>query len=255
MSNISVIMPTSPNQFHPSTEITEETIKSVRHFLPDAEIILTFDGVRKEQKDYTEAYSEYKQQMLWKCLHTYTNVLPIVFEKHEHQSGMLHESIKEVKTPLLMYVEHDAPLRSDRKIPFGEIEKMILDGKANTIRLHHEEILPREHEDLYIGGAVKSFRKTIQWSQRPHISSVLYYKDLLKEFPREWRTMIEDVWHGVVDNDYKQNGKMGWFKHRLWVYYPDNGLQRSYHLDARGQDKKYEMFLGNKPWHRKGKNE
>ena len=149
-----------------------------------------------------------------------------------------------------MYVEHDAPLRIDRKIPFDKIAAFILEGTATTVRLHHEEKLPKEHEDLFIGAPKNDFRKTVQWSQRPHISTVLYYKEMMKNFPLEWRTMIEDVWHGVVHNDYIDNGKLGWFKHRLWCYYPPNGLQRTTHLDARGKDRKYEMFFGNESWNK-----
>ena len=45
---ITVIIPTSFIKSHPSTGIIEEVIKGVRERLPDSEIIITFDGMRKE---------------------------------------------------------------------------------------------------------------------------------------------------------------------------------------------------------------
>ena len=69
MDNLTAIIPTSPIKSHPDTSIIEETIKSIRHHLPDSEIIVTFDGVREEQEDLLEEYTEFKKQMLWKFLH------------------------------------------------------------------------------------------------------------------------------------------------------------------------------------------
>lgn len=237
MSNITVVIPTSVIPSHPSTEILDETIASVRHHLPTAEIILQIDGLRNEQQDRKEAYDEFKTKVLYKCLHEWRNILPIIFDEHSHQSTMMRATIELIKTPLLLYVESDAPLVTDKTIDFDLIEQMILDGKANTVRLHHEDVIPKDHEQLIIGKE-GNFVKTIQWSQRPHVSSVLYYKDtVLPTIPE--RSFIEDTFHGVVMNDYYENGILGWFKHRLWIYHPSKGIKRSYHTDGRAGGLKF----------------
>lgn len=235
---ITVIIPTSVLPSHPSTEIIEQTIRDVRVHLPDVEIILQIDGLRPEQVDRKEAYDEYKTQVLWKCLHEWKNVLPVVFDELYHQSGMLKKTLELVKTPLLLYVEGDAPLTPDRKIDWFKCINLIMDGEATTIRFHHENVIPKEHEGLMIGGPKDGFIKTYQWSQRPHLSTVQYYSDVvLPSLPE--RSFIEDTMHGVVANDWYDKGMLGWFKHRLWIYHPNKNIQRSYTTDGRQGEKKF----------------
>lgn len=231
---ITVVIPISPIKSHPETNILEETIASIRQHL-DCEIILCFDGVREEQKDWTPQYQEHILKMLWKSLHEYRNVVPIVFETHEHQSGMMKKMIDKIKTPLLMYVEQDTPL-TENPIDWEKIKSFIMTGQAHTVRLHHENVIPEEHKSLVLGQE-NGFIKTYQYSQRPHVSSVVYYREMLKDFPDG--EFIEDRWHGVVMRDYNDNGMLGWYKHRLWIYAPEGGLKRSYHLDGRAGEKKY----------------
>lgn len=240
MNDITVLIPSSPIFDHPETKYIEETISSVRHHLPGCEIIITFDGVRTEQKKFTDQYNDYKNQMLWKCLHEYKNVLPLVFDKFLHQSGMLRHALTEVRTPLLMYVEHDTPLVVEKGIDWDTIREMIYSGEANVIRLHHEDQVPEEHKPLMLGRKGQ-FMRTAQWSQRPHLSSTIYYQELMTHFTRTSRTMIEDLYHGVVQNDYYDHGRLGWNKHRVWIYYPPKGIKRSYHLDTRKDEPKYKM--------------
>jgi hypothetical protein len=82
-------------------------------------------------------------------------------------------------------------------------------------------------------GVEEGFLKTIQWSQRPHLSLVSYYKSIvLRNVPE--KTFIEDRFHGYVQDRV-------WEKNKLWIYYPDNGenIKRSYHLDGRAGTKKF----------------
>ena len=235
--NSTIVIPTSPIISHPDTGILDETIKSVRHHLPDNEIILQIDGIREEQLDWLDNYNEFKDRVLWKCLHEWHNVLPLIFDEHSHQSSMMKATIEHIKTPLLLYVESDAPLITDKKIEFNKIEDFILSGEANTVRLHHENVIPVEHNHLMIG-EIKGFTKTIQWSQRPHISSVIYYRDVvLANMPE--KSFIEDYFHAQVQNDYYEYRQVGWYKHRLWIYTPENGIQRSYHTDGRAGQLKF----------------
>jgi hypothetical protein len=238
--NITVVIPTSPIQSHPDTAIIDETIATIRYHLPDSEIILQIDGVRKEQENFTERYNEYINRVLWKCLHEWENVLPLVFDEHLHQASMMRETMPLIHTDLILYVEHDTPLITDKKIDWVKCDKFIMDGYANTIRFHFEDVIPEAHKDLVMK-TQDDFLQTYQWSQRPHLTTKVYYRELLRHFPESARTMIEDLFHGVVMNDYKDDGMLGWGKHRLWIYHPKGGIKRSYNLDGRGAEPKYEM--------------
>ena len=87
--DITVIIVSSILPSHPSTHILEETISSVRYHLPENEIILQIDGLRDERQNKKTEYDEFKNRILWKCLHEWQNVLPIIFEEHCHQTTMM----------------------------------------------------------------------------------------------------------------------------------------------------------------------
>ena len=241
--DITVVLVTSVIPSHPETYIVEETIKSIRHHLPDSEIILQIDGLREEQAHSKEQYDEYKTRMLWKCLHEYKNITPVIFDEYSHQSTMMKETIDMIKTPLMLYVEGDTPLVTDRDIDWTACINFIEGEMANTIRFYHEEYVPSAHDWLMMD-LVGEFLQTVQWSQRPHLSSVSYYKNfVLANIPE--RTFIEDYMHGEAYEDYiipwrESKSKSGWYKHKLWIYYPsETASKRSYHLDGRKGLRKY----------------
>ena len=232
IKDITIIIPTSVIPSHPSTDIIEETIRTIRVHLPDNEIIIQVDGLRDERLDWKERYDEFKNRLLWKSLHEWTNVLPVIFDEHLHQTNMMRATMDLIKTPVLLYVESDTPLTPDLPIDWQLCLDMLDSGKAYTIRFHFESVIPEPHKHLMldIEGA---FLKTIQWSQRPHLSLVSYYTStVLKNVPQ--KTFIEDRFHGYVQDRV-------WEKNKLWIYYPDNGenIKRSYHLDGRAGTKKF----------------
>ena len=63
---VAVLIPTSPIPSHPSTEMIETTIASVKEQLPDAPIIVMIDGIRPEQAELRPAYDEYTRRTLWR---------------------------------------------------------------------------------------------------------------------------------------------------------------------------------------------
>jgi hypothetical protein len=245
---ITVVIPTSPNMFNPDTGITEETISTVRKHLPDAEIFLTFDGVREEQKDLNEAYQEYISRMLWKCNKTYKNVVPFVFSEHSHQVKMFKGVIGQIRTDKILYVEHDTPITPDCEIPFKEMGKVIDSGEADLIRLHFEAFIPEPHRYMMIDQEPRILEgipliRTYQWSQRPHLASKKFYERILADhFSPDAITFIEDKMHGVCINAWDSQQLQGWNMFKLWIYHPMNGnIKRSYHLNARGSEIKYNM--------------
>ena len=238
--DITIILATSIIPDHPNTTMIEQTINDLRVHLPDNEIIMQIDGLRDEQLGRKKDYDEYKNRILWKCLHEYKNILPIIFDYHSHQTTMMKKTIKLIDTSVMLYVEGDAPLTPDVEIDWKKCLDMIELGNANTIRFHHESEIPDSHQHLMMG-LENGFMKTAQWSQRPHLSTVKYYKDVVLPFSNE-RTFIEDNFHGKVQDDifpYNTFSQEGWNTHKLWIYHPEGQIKRSYHLDGRQGTRKY----------------
>jgi len=239
-NDVTIILATSVLPSHPSTDIIDETIRCIRVHFPSNEIIMQIDGLRQEQSDRRDDYDEYKNRILWKCLHEYKNVLPIIFDKHSHQTTMMRETIDEIQTSLLLYVEGDTPLTPDIEIDWEKCLDMIEYEKANTIRFHFEAEIPEPHKHLMFG-LENGFMKTAQWSQRPHLSTVKYYRDVILPFSNE-KTFIEDRFHGKVQDDclpYDTFSQDGWNTHKLWIYHPEGNIKRSYHLDGREGTRKF----------------
>lgn len=241
---ITVIIPTSPIKSHPDVSTIDETIKSIRHHLPTAEIILTFDGVRPEQEDRRVDYNEFIKRMLWKCNNEYKNIVPLIFEEHSHQSGMARKALEYVKTPILLYVEQDTPLVIDYEIPFLDLSQQILEGKSNMIRFHFEAVIPKDHYHMVHGmepDIEVPLLRTSQWSQRPHLASVAFYKRILSEnFSSKSKSFIEDLMHGVLDQAYRLDGINGWHQYKIHIYAPEGNFKRSYHSDGRQGEPKWD---------------
>jgi len=237
---ITVVIPVSPVKSHPSTEIIDETVESVRYWLPDSEIVLTFDGVRPEQEHRRADYQEFIRRALWKADHAWGNVAPFLFDEHTHQVGMLRGVIDEIRSPLMLYVEQDTPLITNLNIEFGAITNFILEGHSNCVRLYHETVLQPEHEHL-MHGSEFGYIRTSQWSQRPHVASVAFYHRLLEHFSPDARCFIEDKAYGIIDEAVRMWGPTGWHQFKLHLYAPGGGnLQRSYHIDGRAGEPKFD---------------
>lgn len=245
-SDTTVLIPVSPIKSHPSTAILEETIKSVRHNLPDSEIILMFDGVRPEQEGRRADYELFIRNMLWKANHEYKNILPVIFNVHQHQTGMTRAVLDMIRTPLLLFVEQDTPLVIDEPIEWNVCTQNILvPGNADVIRFHHEGVIPKDHEHMIHGYLPQStmFLRTSQWSQRPHLSTVAFYRRILDTcFTPESKSFIEDKMHGVCDEAYRRDGLLGWQNYRVVIYAPQDftNIKRSYHTDGRAGEAKYD---------------
>lgn len=240
--SVTVLMPSSPIPAHPSTEMINETIKSVQERI-DAEIIVTLDGVRSEQEERKPVYGEYRRKFLWECNWEFENVLPVVFTEHSHQSGMAKAVIDKVRTPYLMYVEHDTPLNGD--IDFKEVLGAIK-GEINLIRFHHETKVGDYHKHLMLDDHATKINgapliRTVQWSSRPNIAKTEFYRWLLVEFVgKEAKTMIEFIMLGLINHAYEQDGYAGWARFGMALYAPNEEfMQHSINLNGRQEDPMY----------------
>lgn len=242
---ITVLVPTSPIPSHPDTSIIEATIASIRSCLPRAEILICCDGVRPEQEPLRAAYDIYLARLVWLANHQWANVAPVIFDEFSHQARMTKAVLDLVRTPLILFVEHDTPLVPP--IPFDQLIQPVLGGSVNVIRLHHEASILEPHRHLMIDldpqmiDGVPLLR-TIQWSQRPHLSTTKFYRWLLHTyFHPDSRTMIEDVVYGPAHVEYEEYGLAGWRKFAVAVYAPTDtdNIKRSTHLDGRGEEPKW----------------
>ena len=236
-NDITIVIASSVLPSHPDTRIIDEAIRSIRHYFPKNEIIIQIDGLRSERFNRKDDYDEYKNRILWKSLHEDTNILPIIFNDHSHQTTMMFETIDVIKTPLMLYVEADAPITTDLDIDWDKCITAIESGFANTIRFHFESHIPEEHYHLMYG-IENGFMKTTQWSQRPHLTTVDYYKRIiLPNVPA--KSFIEDTIHGYIQEDCKIHGEDGFQKHKLFIYHPEGNIKRSYHTDGREGTRKF----------------
>lgn len=242
LSDITVVTPISPIPSHPGTEILEETVASVRHHLPDSEILFMFDGVRPEQEHLRQPYEEHIARVLWLADKQWKHCAPFLFTDHRHQVGMLRNVIDEIRTPLLLFVEADAPLLTDRFIDWDLLTGFIQSGRSNCVRLYHEECVPPGHEHLMFGMEQDApFLRTSQYSARPHVATVEQYRKWLTEFTPEAVTFLEDKLHSVVQESVKHQG---WWSQKCHIYAPESdGWRRSNHLNGRGTEPKFEEKL------------
>ena len=233
---ITVLVSTSPSILHPDTTIIDETIQSIRERLPRSEILVMCDGVRPEQQALTDPYLEYLRRVVWKSMHHWDNLYPIVMGEFVHQAEATRRTLPMVHTPLVLFVEHDTPLIGE--IPFDRLAQIV--AKENmVIRLHHEAAVHPEHEHLNVSGLIRRkdvwLQPTVQWSQRPHLAQTDKYRKMIADyFTPESRTFIEDKMHGVV-----HHGK--WATWKVALYHPEGDIKRSTHTDGRAGQPKYEV--------------
>lgn len=242
---ITVLVTCSPIPSHPATDILDATVASIREQLPTAEILIACDGIPPGLEHRTGDYHRFLHRLTWACRNRWEGVTPLIASEWRHQALTAAWALREVHTPLLLFVEHDTPLQGD--IDWDGLVKVVLAGEADVIRFHHEDQVPGEHRHLMLDdeprrvGGVPLLR-TCQWSQRPHLAAADTYRQLLRTyFGPAARTMIEDCLHGVFANAFDLHGEDGWGRVPLWIYAPEGGIRRSGHLDGRDGDPKGEM--------------
>lgn len=228
----------SPSPLHPSTDMVLETIESARvasgYRMP---VVIAADGVRVEQMELHDAYMEHLHNLSWEARRL-GDVQIVWSSKHVHQAQLARMALRWIDTPLLLFLEQDTPLVTDEPIDFAACERVMAAGQIDVLRFHHEAHVLEAHEHLMLDdgpgviGAVP-LRRTVQWSQRPHLSRVAYYHFVLSAyFSSNARCFIEDRMHSFAQSDPDQN--------RLAIYHPPGNIKRSYHLDGRRGGPKFD---------------
>lgn len=252
---ITVIVPTSPSPLHPSLEIIEPVIQSVRAYLPTARIIIACDGVNPNQPERIAAYHEYLYRLTQWCL-PQRDVIPVVFGEWLHQSGMMKRLIGSVTTEYVAFIEGDCTLEGD--IDMTAVLAEMETHDLNHMRFLHETKVLDGYRYLFLESEPRpgtSHVRTIQFSTRPAIIRTAWMRETMATyFSDQARTMIEDVmykvWlHGYVAKNHERHpaekGRAAalWQRHRGAVWASTDNLLRSRHLDNRREDPKYDMIF------------
>lgn len=230
--DITVIIPICAMPSNPSSEVLDTTLTSIRERLPTAEIILMFDGVSDTLMHLKTKYDEFTQQLLWRINNEMTNVTPLVFDRHMHQSLMTKEALKIVRTPLVLWSEQDTYLVGE--IPFAELSEVVLTGYANSIRFHHEAQIPESHEHLMLDPEPitilgQPLIRTRQWAGRPSIISTQFFRDIADKYWDDQPRFIEHIMYGIV-----AEGGDNYEEFRSHIYAPLGGTYvRHKHMDGR----------------------
>jgi hypothetical protein len=240
------VMPTSPVKSHPSTDLIDRTIASVRQQVgPDVLLIILADGVRPEQREMLKPYTQYVAELRRKYGRA-LNPFVMQFYEHKHQVGMLRWLFDKrphlgpsIPSPHILFVEHDTPFTPD-PIDWENVLS-VLDGKAfEMIRFLYEGDIHPEHQYMVLGKEIlgkdsvnKSvYIRTKQFSARPHVATWDFYKRALEQFSPWANSFVEDKMHSVCSED-PDNWPIG-------IYYPDPPRGRSFHLDGRAGEEKFE---------------
>ena len=244
---ITVLIPTSPIPSHPSTEILDKVIDSIRFHLPYAKLVIMADGVRDQITQRTEQYHQFLGNVTTNCANwKYGRASLVMMGTHKHQAAMTREVIEShVSTPFVFFSEHDTTLvttvnprdiggngqtvAEDCVIRWDDICELLISGGANMVRFYLWEKIWWEHEYLMRGVMRQGdsrFIQTVQFSGWPNIATTAFYKKLLAEIPADRKTMIEPA---VIS----QVQARGWTEYRLVIYLPEPNGRRFYHLNGR----------------------
>lgn len=229
---LTVVVPTSYIPSHPSTEIIEETLSSIRYHT-DAPILITIDELRPEYASKEDDYYGYIEKLLWKCNFEYENIVPFMMPKHTHQVGMMRKALEWIDTPYILYVEHDTPLVK-RDIDFAYLYSQMENGYVNMVRFHYDVSIHESHQHMLVPEKNRSrLVATKQWSQRPHLALTDFYRFVMGLFSPHANCFIEDFIHGKCQYDEFDNWK-------TFIYSPSTDIKFSYHLDGRAGNNKFD---------------
>lgn len=251
---ITAIVLTSPTKLNPDLSMIQETIRSVRERIGGCEILVCCDGVRAEQNHMRDAYEIYLHELAMWC-NTQFNVCPFLNGTHMHQSGLIRRILDEVRTPYVLMMEHDTPLCGD--IDWGCVLDQMEQFDLNQMRFSHEALILDVHKRLFLDPleGSKDWTPTFQFSMRPHVARTDWYAHIVRDLlAPEARTFVEDAVYGLMEHPLRELGADGrfarrkhgiraWEQNRLALYTPQGDIKRSYHLDGRGSEPKYDVDI------------
>src|SRR6267154_387225 len=220
MSEITILISTSPRPSHPRTRILDQTILSISAQLPEAPIVIMADGPVK-----TDAYL----QFLHSIHDRYANGVVQTHQLQAQQSGMLAPALQLVTTPFILYLEDDWEIHPN--VEWSSLTEIIRSQFANYIRLYHGHRIHPLHEHMMCGRVIEQgipLVKTTQFSMNPHLASTSFYRGTILPRCVGQTDMIENIMHGPC-------ASAEWEEYRLCIYNPIDcaTMKRLTHLDGK----------------------
>lgn len=255
---ITVLIVTSPVPSNPSLDMIQKLIESVRVDLPGAEILIGCDSPHESlPPERVDTYNHFLHRLCcW--ANAQFNITVFTTDRHSHESGLLHMLMPEVRTPLVLFMEHDCPLI--QPVDFAACLTEMGSHDLRHLRFGHEAHVLDEHAYLYpfgtepegAKGFINRHIKTVQYSSRP----ALYTSELMRElldtyFAPEATCMIESVLYGPFQTSISRahaesaenrafadrlRRQEAWGRYRSALWAPGTNLAFSGHLDGRGDD-------------------
>jgi len=233
---ITVLCTTSPVPGRPE-EMIRFTLDSIYESMQATpQTIIACDGVRPEQSDMAEEYGEYVRKVCWEALVS-DRIQPVISPTHLHQARLTQLALQSVRTPLVLFVEHDTPF-NELPVDWSAAVDAMLYGSLDVLRFHHESRIPDDHFHLMVDHVPnRTFglpvMRTRQWSQRPHLASTAYYRRMLDYLLRHPNNgFIEDTQHSIAMRMPLEN--------RIGIYAPEGSLLRTFHTDGRAGGPKFD---------------
>lgn len=240
---VTVLMPTSYIGSHPSTEIIEEALAKMRAYpeMRDAEVIVMIDGLHPDHAEHAADYEEYKRRLIDLCSWDpgWFGVMPLVFDQHTHQAGMMRRALEMVRTPLVFFQEHDTWPVWD--IDWEGLFRAMAEPTVNEIQFHTFDTVIPDHLYLMLDEEPRDvagvqLRRHCKFSARPLLARTDWLREMIAEhFSESARTFVEDVLWGVISTQVKIS-RRNWDRYGLWLYCPDDpvhGILRSMTSDGR----------------------
>lgn len=248
---ISVLMTTSPIPSHPSTEIVDKVIEAIQFHLGDVQIWLLCDGVRTPEHENRRAnYEAYKAAMHQRPYRP--SLTFAAWNDSVQQAQMIRAVLPKIRTPLVLYNEHDYALTRD-PIDWEGIINALEQDKTNCVRFHNLEEIHPLHQHLMMdcfegangehGGRMicdppmvcgVPMIRTVQYWGCPHLMKTRWYIHQMfdpAKFSERSYTEIEPALYGHICDS-------PWENFKLMVYAPRvPSMRRSVHLGGRGHDK------------------
>ena len=192
-TSTSIIITSNLIPTHPSLDMINETIHSLRHHLlglpSDAPLFLSVDGIHKNDAD-----DKSKQERLNQYIHNlhhatfpFTNVTIIPAPRHLHIAQTVRQALDMVQTKFVYVIQHDLPFSRDvyhselvqamfghpttLRIVLFKLENAI--GRFPVCPVHNNKgEYPREEYEML------DFYATKRWSDNNHLTTKAYYDEM-----------------------------------------------------------------------------
>lgn len=256
---ITVVTSTSAIPSCPSTKIIDMAYESLRKQLPKVKMLLLTDGYTPKNDQIHNDNSNYNlvRVVEQKNYETYKNVLSkriaskewtdveiVNFDTPHHQAGMVQYALQNhlVKTPLLMFQEHDYYFL-DRLINWNGIVQTLLDKNLSLVRFSNDSPERWNREGWRHYGKTICFNDT-QFKEAFHFYAVLcigrtdFFEWVVTAFDKLWHLNHQDPKKNLLEcfttqSFYELEGRN---IHPIGLYLPegDNGdNQRIFTNDGR----------------------